>query len=78
MLPLFQVEIHAGGVVTTDMEQDDITGRNLVENLGHSVPVHTLGLGVVVGIFGNLQTGVSENALVIGPCRLANPDFGVG
>lgn len=67
LLPLLGGGINTGGVVSTGVEEEDAALGSSLEVSSQTLEVKTNGLLVVVAVLLNLEAGVGEDGLVVGP-----------
>jgi len=77
-LPLLGRQVGPGGVVAAGVQDDDIAGGNALERFEQGVRAQLHGAGVEVGVGLDGEAGGLEDALVVGPGRVAEPDGRLG
>jgi hypothetical protein len=70
--PLLLGGVHTGGIVSAGVKKDSRTGRGGSEIPDHTLNIETLGAGLEVGVFTDLDTGRCEDSFVVTPGGLAN------
>lgn len=77
VLPLVLGQVDAGGVVGTDVQEDDGAGGSIAQGGEHAGEVETLGLRVEVGVVGEGEVDVGEDLVVVGPGWVGEVDGGL-
>lgn len=75
LAPLLLRGVNTGRVVSAGVEQDDALGRSGLEVLNQTLKVQTNGVLVVVAVLVNLEAGVLEDGIVVGPAGGRNIDL---
>lgn len=74
LLPLLLRGVHTGGVMRASMEQEDAPLGRLLDVLHHALKVEPDGLLVVVPVLLDVQAGLREDGVVVGPRRVRDVD----
>jgi hypothetical protein len=75
LAPLGLGRVDTGGVVGAGVEQDDALLGGGLDVGDQTLEVETDGLLVVVAVLGDLETGVGEDSLVVGPTGVGEVDL---
>lgn len=75
LAPLGLGRVDTSGVVGASVEQDDALLGGGLDIGDQTLEVKTDGLLVVVAVLGDLETGVGENGLVVGPAGVGEVDL---
>ena len=75
LAPLLLGGVDTGGVVGASVEKDDAVLRGGLDVGNQTLEVETNGVLVVVAVLLNLQTGVLEDSVVVGPARVREVDL---
>lgn len=75
LAPLSLGGIDTGGVVCASVKQDDAALGGGLDIGDHALEVEADGLLVVVAVLSNVDTGVGEDSLVVGPARVGEVDL---
>jgi hypothetical protein len=75
LLPLLLGRVNASGVVSAGVEEEDTAERSGKEVSLETLEVEADGLLVVVAVLLNLEAGIGEDSLVVGPRRGGNEDL---
>ena len=74
LLPLLGGRVDTGRVVRAGVQEHDAVVRSSLEIGDHAIEVKTDGLLVVVLVLLDLETGVGEDSLVVGPAGVGDVD----
>jgi hypothetical protein len=74
LLPLLGSGINTSGVVGACMKENHTLVRRSLQVRDHTIEVETNGVFVVVLVLLDLETGVAEDSLVVGPAGIRDVD----